>query len=242
MQDRRREAGAPSRSPGRRAAGCGRRRAGRAAPAAASRRTSCPCRARGRGARPASDEPRSPPQPPSPLTKIDERVVHSRSPDGEVATPSCQITAALPLSQISLIRVVTVAEPDGRQRAGDGDRLRAVHDLGEVDVAARQVERRRVGRVERRRHDAERRQHLQARRRRACSERRRGRLSRADAEVVEQHVALGPARSRASRARRRSRRRGRWASGLLRRSSRRPGSRRSARGRWSRPGRRTCGP
>ena len=59
-----------------------------------------------------SAAPRSPPQPPSPRTKIEDRVVHSSSPDSEVATPSCQITAALPLSQTSVSVVRTVAEPD----------------------------------------------------------------------------------------------------------------------------------
>src|SRR3954471_9889405 len=59
-----------------------------------------------------SDVPRSPPQPPSPRTKMDERVVHSSSPESEVATPSCQITAALPLSHTSVSVVRTVAEPE----------------------------------------------------------------------------------------------------------------------------------
>ena len=39
-------------------------------------------------------------------------MVHSSSPDSEVATPSCQITAALPLSQTSVSVVRTVAEPN----------------------------------------------------------------------------------------------------------------------------------
>src|SRR3954453_12222253 len=58
------------------------------------------------------DVPRSPPQPPSPRTKIDERVVHSSSPDSATATPSCQITAALPLSHTSVSVVRTVAEEE----------------------------------------------------------------------------------------------------------------------------------
>lgn len=66
----------------------------------------------------AVDSPRLPPQPPSPRTKIEERTVQSTSP-GSVAepvearaTPSCQITEALPLSQMSLIRVESTAEPE----------------------------------------------------------------------------------------------------------------------------------
>ena len=98
-----------------------------------------------------------------------------------------------------------------RQRAGDLDRLRAVHDLGQVDVAAGQVERRRVGLVERRRDDPERRQHLQAGAvERVASEgqvpggadRRGGRAARRSR----------PRRTCGRAARRRSRRRGRWAS------------------------------
>src|SRR4029079_11285838 len=64
------------------------------------------------GSSTGSDVPRSPPQPPSPRTKIDERVVHSSSPASDVATPSCQLTAALPLSQTSVSVVRTVAEPE----------------------------------------------------------------------------------------------------------------------------------
>ena len=64
------------------------------------------------GSSTGSAVPRSPPQPPSPRTKIEDRVVHSSSPASEVATPSCQITAALPLSQTSVSVVRTVAEPD----------------------------------------------------------------------------------------------------------------------------------
>src|SRR4051794_19443088 len=66
----------------------------------------------------AVDSPRSPPQPPSPRTKIEERTVQSTSPpvvepvETLRATPSCQITAALPLSQTSLIRVERIADPD----------------------------------------------------------------------------------------------------------------------------------
>ncbi|SLH81555.1 Uncharacterised protein [Mycobacteroides abscessus subsp. abscessus] len=55
--------------------------------------------------------PRSPPNPPSPLAKIDERVVHSGAPSEPVMVCSCTITAAEPLSHSSLIRPVLVALP-----------------------------------------------------------------------------------------------------------------------------------
>ena len=63
------------------------------------------------GSSTGSEAPRSPPQPPSPRTKIDDRVVHSAAPESDLATPSCQITAALPLSHTSVSVVRTVAEP-----------------------------------------------------------------------------------------------------------------------------------
>ena len=58
------------------------------------------------------DTPRSPPKPPSPRAKIDDRTVQSFSPASETAWPSCQITADLPLSQIPVTRVERVADPD----------------------------------------------------------------------------------------------------------------------------------
>lgn len=58
------------------------------------------------------DAPRSPPKPPSPRTKIEDRTRHSSVPSSERATPSCQITAAVPLSHTSLIRVLSLEAPD----------------------------------------------------------------------------------------------------------------------------------
>lgn len=59
----------------------------------------------------AVESPRLPPQPPSPRTKIEDRTVHSSS-SPERATPSCQITDAFPLSQMSVIRVERTAAPE----------------------------------------------------------------------------------------------------------------------------------
>ena len=119
VQDRRGEAGGLARTPGRRAAGCGRRRAGRAAPAAASRRTSCRRRDRGPGARPGDGRPAI--AAPAALAAHEDRRADGpqlRAAGGDDAIPSCQITAALPLSQTSEIRVRTVAEPLAGHRAG----------------------------------------------------------------------------------------------------------------------------
>lgn len=60
-----------------------------------------------------SDRPRSPPKPPSPLAKIDDRAVHSVWPASSVVTDSWTMTAAEPLSWTSTIRVRVVAFPAG---------------------------------------------------------------------------------------------------------------------------------
>src|SRR6202171_6709240 len=59
------------------------------------------------------DGPRSPPKPPSPRAKIDRFWVHSSVPSGAVTVVSDQMTAALPLSQISVKRVTAMPVPDG---------------------------------------------------------------------------------------------------------------------------------
>src|SRR2546423_441553 len=55
--------------------------------------------------------PRSPPKPPSPLAKIDERAVHSNSPSEPVTVVSFTTTAAEPLSHTSVTRVTPDALP-----------------------------------------------------------------------------------------------------------------------------------
>ena len=178
-------------------------------------------RLRGRGSRPRSRSRGRRPSRPRRARRSRTATVHSVSPASRVAVPSCQITAALPLSHTSVIRVRSVADPNVGSGPVDLDRLAAVDDLREVDVAAGQVERRRVGLVEGRRDDAEAGQHLEvvvvegvaqgggievvARRptRRRC---RGGRAAR----------RCSPTRRCGRGARRRSRRRGRWASGRLR--------------------------
>src|SRR6478609_8969303 len=64
------------------------------------------------------DGPRSPPNPPSPRAKIDRFCVHSGVPSGVVTVVSDQITAALPLSQMSVNVVTARADPDGGIGAG----------------------------------------------------------------------------------------------------------------------------
>ena len=64
------------------------------------------------------DGPRSPPKPPSPRAKIDRFCVHSSAPSGAVTVVSDQITAALPLSQMSVNRVTARPVPDGGIGAG----------------------------------------------------------------------------------------------------------------------------
>ena len=60
----------------------------------------------------ADDEgPRSPPNPPSPRAKIDRRVLHSGLPSISVTVVSLTKTAAVPLSQMSVNRVVARAVP-----------------------------------------------------------------------------------------------------------------------------------
>src|SRR5262249_27526877 len=62
--------------------------------------------------------PRSPPKPPSPRAKIDRFCVHSGAPSGVVTVVSDQITAALPLSQMSVNLVIALPVPDGGIGAG----------------------------------------------------------------------------------------------------------------------------
>ena len=64
------------------------------------------------------DGPRSPPKPPSPRAKIDRFCVHSGVPSGAVTVVSDQITAALPLSQMSVNLVTARPVPDGGIGAG----------------------------------------------------------------------------------------------------------------------------
>lgn len=59
------------------------------------------------------DGPRSPPKPPSPRAKIERFTVHSRLPTESVTVVSFTMTAALPLSQTSVMRVTERAEPLG---------------------------------------------------------------------------------------------------------------------------------
>ena len=59
------------------------------------------------------DGPRSPPKPPSPRAKIERFCFHSGAPSGVVTVVSDQITAALPLSQISVNLVTARPVPDG---------------------------------------------------------------------------------------------------------------------------------
>src|ERR1700754_1804270 len=59
------------------------------------------------------DGPRSPPNPPSPRAKIDRFCVHTRVPSGAVTVVSDQMTAALPLSQMSVNLVTAMPVPDG---------------------------------------------------------------------------------------------------------------------------------
>src|SRR6202171_1012115 len=57
------------------------------------------------------DGPRSPPKPPSPRAKIDRFCVHSGVPAGAVTVVSDQMTAALPLSQMSVNLVIARPVP-----------------------------------------------------------------------------------------------------------------------------------
>ena len=63
------------------------------------------------GAAAEVDEPRTPPKPPSSRAKIERRCVHSSVPSGAVTRVSDQITAALPLSQMSVNRVTASPNP-----------------------------------------------------------------------------------------------------------------------------------
>src|SRR3954464_7574325 len=64
------------------------------------------------------DRPRSPPNPPSPRAKIDRLCVQRGAPSGVVTVVSDQITAALPLSQMSVNSVTARPAPDGGIGAG----------------------------------------------------------------------------------------------------------------------------
>ena len=109
VQDRRREAGRLRERRGRRAAGCGRRRAGRAAPAAASRAYDVSQSGARSGSSTVADGPRSPPQPPSPRTKIDDRTVQS-------ASPSADERLALLPDHRGLALVPDVGDPGAQRR------------------------------------------------------------------------------------------------------------------------------
>ena len=153
-----------------------------------------------------------------------------------------------------------------RHRRVHGDRLRSVHDLGQVDVAARQVQRRRVGLVERRHHHPERRQHLQARAVGGPAERVRARRCRPAGSRRRWPGGRAGRRSRSTRTTPRPTGAPIATSGSIgirpspgfrgfetvaaqppqppepARCPRRPGSRTRGRGRWWRRGRRRCGP
>src|SRR6478735_272748 len=64
------------------------------------------------------DGPRSPPKPPSPRAKIERFWIHNGVPSGVVTVVSDQITAALPLSQMSVNLVTARPVPDGGSGAG----------------------------------------------------------------------------------------------------------------------------
>jgi hypothetical protein len=67
---------------------------------------------------PPPEGPREPPNPPSPRAKIDRFCVHSSVPSGLLTFVSLRITAALPLSQMSVNRVTARAEPDAGSGSG----------------------------------------------------------------------------------------------------------------------------
>ncbi len=104
--------------------------------------------------------PRSPPKPPSPRAKIDRLVVHSTVPDGSVTVDSLTMTAALPLSQISVKRCTDFAVPLVGIGPGTLTAFAGVEHLGQFDVDAGELHLGRLGHVEADRDIAERRQHL----------------------------------------------------------------------------------
>ena len=186
----------PSRSRGRRGAGCGRRRVGRAAPAAESRRTSCRRPARGRGARPSPSCPGRLPSRP----RHGRRSRTGRSTARRRLGPSrCPPARSRPPSPCPRRRSRASARWPSRRSAGrvHRDRLRPVHDLGQVDARSR-AGRAAAGRSRGRSGPRSRTTAAPAAPdRRACSARRRGRGCRperpgADAEVVEEDVAGVP--------------------------------------------------
>ena len=67
---------------------------------------------------------------------MDRFCVHSRLPSGSLTSVSLQITAALPLSQISVNRVTARAEPDGGSGPGTSTRFAGVQHLAQLDVDA----------------------------------------------------------------------------------------------------------
>lgn len=60
---------------------------------------------------------------------MDRRCVHNSVPSGAVTVVSLQITAALPLSQMSVNRVTALAEPDGGSGPGTSTRSLACRTL-----------------------------------------------------------------------------------------------------------------
>ena len=139
------------------------------------------------------DGPRSPPNPPSPRAKIDRVVRPQRR-----AVERGHRRLGEDHRGLALVPDVDDATgasraPRWRQRPGDGHRLAAVQDLGELDVDAGERHGWRLGQMEALRHVAERRQHL----RRVVHQiaqlawvHRIG--ARAEREVIQLHIATGP--------------------------------------------------
>ncbi len=110
-----------------------------------------------------------------------------------VAVVSLQITAALPLSQMSVNRVTRPGRTRRRQRGGNLDSLAGVQHLAELDIDARKLDGRWCGEVEGGRDVAERRQHLR------CIVRQITQLTGvhriragAQSQLVELHIGTGP--------------------------------------------------
>ena len=89
------------------------------------------------------DGPRSPPKPPSPRAKIDRFTVQSVLPLESATVVSLKITAALPLSQISVIRVTARPAPLAGSGAGTvtaslacNTRLSSISMPGKLTVGA----------------------------------------------------------------------------------------------------------
>ena len=139
------------------------------------------------------DGPRSPPKPPSPRAKIDRFCVHSTVPSGADTVVSDQITAALPLSQMSVNRVTAIPVPDGGIGPGTDTASLACSTLRKLDVDAGELHAGRFGHVEGLRDVAERRQHLRGVVGQVAQFALVHRIAaRTEAQVVELDIATGP--------------------------------------------------